>query len=296
MRGSLDAPPIIVRSSRWKSLASLLFAAPLCAMATWVLVRIPKSEAASQALTLTVVGIGMIALIIPVVWHVLKYAVVQRSLWIGPDGVELRARKSVDRRSWDEVDHIRLDELYPWVVCVDCVPPGRSLGLVYLETGGRELGDLISAAQLRWSHRPPSQPPISSGGFPGWVLPLVGWVMAIGGAALSFGTVISSMRHETLVHTLHGTYMPSAALVAGQALGVGLVVAGLLFQLLPVGLPPFFTRVTSAGLWILDSRLRLIATILQSGISIPLSLLVSMQAAVAGASLAAMARSNAQPG
>jgi hypothetical protein len=98
MQGSLDAPPIVIRSSRTYSALMLLIAAGFVAIGAFML-RDPKESAAISYLIMIFFGAG-----IPLfAWQLIRPGVVT----LGPDGVTWRSPFRTVHYRWDDLQNFR---------------------------------------------------------------------------------------------------------------------------------------------------------------------------------------------
>jgi hypothetical protein len=98
MQGNLDAPPIVIRSSRTYSALMLLIAAGFVAIGAFML-RDPKESAAISYLIMIFFGAG-----IPLfAWQLIRPSM----LTLGPDGMIWRSPFRTIHYQWDDLQNFR---------------------------------------------------------------------------------------------------------------------------------------------------------------------------------------------
>lgn len=169
MQGTLDQPPVVIKSSALKSFALMAGSASVAAFCWFDLSLDPSASHAAS-------GLVAFALCVPYyAWLFLSPNVIALS----PDGLTLRTRWRSTRWSWSEVTHFRVISVHiasrhvgfdvvgqspgpvSWVQSymqfyVGYAGADDSLGAGW-EIGAGRLADLLNAARARWAPFPGGQ-------------------------------------------------------------------------------------------------------------------------------------------
>jgi hypothetical protein len=159
MQGSLDQPPIIIRSSRMTAAVLLLFAVGFVAMGIWFSISPTANHVIGYFVT------AFFGISIPIIaWRLIR----PDSLTLTPDGACWHSTFAIIRFRWDEVQNFRVwggtfSTDIGYDLATGChAPPSRfirvatkligvggSLGSGW-ELDADELADLLNDARARW--------------------------------------------------------------------------------------------------------------------------------------------------